>query len=105
MTVSLKTDLRFPIPGQAGHGSRIIQKPNIIHSPVPPSLLGSYASSSTVAWVIYQKYTNGLPLYRQDKDWLQYGFALSGTTMANWVIAACTGIYLKAGKAGSGQRQ
>lgn len=70
------------------------EKPNIIHSPVPPSLLGSYASSSTVAWVIYQKYTNGLPLYRQEKDWLQYGFALSRTTMANWVIA-CTGIYLK----------
>ena len=61
---------------------------------MPPSLLGSYASSSTVAWVIYQKYTNGMPLYRQEKDWLQYGFALSRTTMANWVIA-CTGIYLK----------
>ena len=61
---------------------------------MPPSLLGSYASSSTVAWVIYQKYTNGLPLYRQEKDWLQYGFELSRTTMANWVIA-CTGIYLK----------
>lgn len=44
------------------------EKPNIIHSPVPPSLLGSYASPSTVAWVIYQKYTNGLPLYRQEKD-------------------------------------
>ena len=25
MTVSSKTDLRFPIPGQAGHESRIIQ--------------------------------------------------------------------------------
>lgn len=24
MVVSLKTDLRFPIPGQQGHGSRII---------------------------------------------------------------------------------
>lgn len=34
--------------------------------PVPPSLLGSYASPSTVAWVIYQKYINGLPLYRQE---------------------------------------
>ena len=26
MVVSLKTDLRFPIPGQQGHGGRIIQK-------------------------------------------------------------------------------
>ena len=25
MVVSLKTDLRFPIPGQQGHGARIIQ--------------------------------------------------------------------------------
>ena len=25
MVVSLKTDLRFPIPGQQGYGSRIIQ--------------------------------------------------------------------------------
>lgn len=33
---------------------------NITHSPVPPLLRGSYASSSTVAWVIYQKYTNGM---------------------------------------------
>lgn len=49
---------------------------------------------STVAWVIYQKYINGLPLYRQEKDWLQYGFALSRTTMANWVIA-CAGTYLR----------
>ena len=70
------------------------EKPNIIHSPVPPSLLGSYASPSTVAWVIYQKYVNGLPLYRQEKDWLQYGFALSRTTMANWVIS-CAVTYLK----------
>lgn len=29
------------------------EKPNIIHSPVLPSLLGSYASALTAAWVIY----------------------------------------------------
>ena len=29
MVVSLKTDLRFPIPGQQGHGGRIIQIPII----------------------------------------------------------------------------
>lgn len=69
-------------------------KPNIIHSTVPPSLLGSYAFPPTVAWVIYQKYINGLSLYRQEKDRIQYGFALSRTTMANWVIA-CTITYLK----------
>lgn len=69
------------------------ERPNIVHAPVPPSLIGSYASPSMVAWVIYLKYVSGLPLYRQEKDWLQYGFELSRTTMANWIIS-CTGTYL-----------
>ncbi len=73
--------------------NREAEKSNIIHSHVSLLLLGSYASSSTVVWGIYQKYTNGLPLYRQEKDWLQYGFALI-RTMENWVTA-CIGIYLK----------
>lgn len=33
-------------------------------------------------------------MYRQEKDWLQYGFALNRTTMANWVIS-CADTYLK----------
>ena len=70
------------------------EKPNIIHTPVPPALLRSYASPSIVAWVIYSKYVNGMPLYRQEKDWLQYGFELSRATMANWVIE-CTNKYLR----------
>ena len=70
------------------------EKPNIIHAPVPPALLRSYASPSIVAWVIYSKYVNGMLLYRQEKDWLQYGFELSRATMANWVIE-CTDKYLR----------
>lgn len=70
------------------------EKTNIIHAPVPPALLRSYASPSIVAWVIYSKYVNGMPLYRQEKDWLQYGFELSRATMANWVIE-CTDKYLR----------
>ena len=31
MTVSLKTDLRFSIPGQEGHGSRIIHLKDELH--------------------------------------------------------------------------
>ena len=31
MAVSLKTDLRFPISGQWGHGDRIIQLDNYFH--------------------------------------------------------------------------
>lgn len=51
-----------------------------------PLMKHSVASPSSVAWVMYQKYANGLPLYRQEKDWKQYGIELSRTTMANWVI-------------------
>lgn len=59
----------------------------IIKAPVPkPVMKRSLASPSTVAEVIYQKYVNGMPLYRQERDWLQRGFNLSRSTMANWVV-------------------
>ena len=38
-----------------------------------PLMKHSLASESSVAWTMYQKYANGLPLYRQEKDWKQYG--------------------------------
>lgn len=62
-----------------------------IQSPVLPIPLISTPSS--VAWVMYQKYANGLPLYRQEKDWKQIGMELSRATMANWVIY-CASQYL-----------
>ncbi|MDD9150937.1 transposase, partial [Sporolactobacillus sp. CQH2019] len=59
----------------------------IVKAPVPkPVMKRSLASPSTVAEVIYQKYVNGMPLYRQEHDWLQRGFNLSRSTMANWII-------------------
>lgn len=62
-------------------------KPVFLHGLVPaPVLPHSLASASTVAWVIYQKYVNAVPLYRQEKDWERLGYVLSRTTMANWVI-------------------
>ena len=61
--------------------------PVFLHGLVPaPVLPHSLASASTVAWVIYQKYVNAVPLYRQEKDWERLGYSLSRTTMANWVI-------------------
>ena len=63
------------------------EKPVIVKSQVPASLVGKGpASASTVAWTMYQKYANGLPLYRQEKDWKQYGAQISRTTLANWII-------------------
>ena len=63
------------------------EKPVIVKSQVPAALVGKgSASASTVAWTMYQKYANGLPLYRQEKDWKQYGAQISRTTLANWII-------------------
>ena len=60
----------------------------IIKSSAPEALVGKGpASPSTVAWTMYQKYANGMPLYRQEKDWKQYGADISRTTLANWIIS------------------
>jgi transposase len=57
------------------------EKPVIVKSRVPEALLGKEpAALSAVAWSMYQKYANGLPLYRQEKDWGQYGAQISRTT-------------------------
>jgi len=63
------------------------EDPYIIKSLAPTSLMShSLASPSSVANVMYQKYVNGMPLYRQEKEWEQLGLLLSRATMANWVI-------------------
>ena len=51
-----------------------------------PLLKHSLASPSTVAYVMYQKYVNSIPLYRQEADWKQMGVKLGRATLANWVI-------------------
>lgn len=62
-------------------------RPVIIRPVAPPSLLNhSLASPSSVAYVMYQKYVQGIPLYRLEKEWERMGIILSRTTMANWVI-------------------
>ena len=40
-------------------------------------MLYGMASAGTVAWVMYQKFCNGLPYYRQEKDWKQYGVEIT----------------------------
>ncbi len=61
--------------------------PYIQKALTPSSLMNhSLASPSSVANVMYQKYVNSIPLYRQEKDWERLGIALSRATMANWII-------------------
>ena len=60
---------------------------SIYSAPVPaPVLTHSIASPSTVAWIMYQKYTLSVPLYRQERDFRRMGAPLKRDTMANWVI-------------------
>lgn len=63
------------------------EHPFIVKAETPTSLMNhSLASPSSVANVMYQKYVNSIPLYRQEKDWEQLGITLSRATMANWII-------------------
>ena len=66
---------------------------SFVKAHVPEALIPhSYASASAVAWTMYQKYANSLPLYRQEQDWKQTGVTLSRATLANWVLY-CAGNY------------
>ena len=52
-----------------------------------PHMLHGMASASTVAWVMYQKYANSLPLYRQEQDFKRlYGLDIGRGTIAKWII-------------------
>ena len=52
-----------------------------------PHMLHGMASAGTVAWVMYQKYANSMPLYRQEKDFkMLYGVDIGRGTIANWII-------------------
>ena len=59
----------------------------IIKAETPKALIKkSMATASSVAYVMYQKYVNSVPLYRQEKDWNNQGLDLPRATLANWII-------------------
>ena len=59
----------------------------IVTAPMPaPPIPGSLASPSAIAYVMAQKYVEGMPLYRQEKALARQGVELSRQTLANWVI-------------------
>jgi transposase len=62
-------------------------RPGIFNPNTPePVLQHSYATASSVAWTMYQKFVQSVPLYRQEKDWKQMGFPISRATLSNWII-------------------
>lgn len=67
----------------------------IIKAPVKPALIEkSYATSSLVSRIMYQKYANSIPLNRQEKEWEQYGVKLNRSTMSSWILY-CAQNYFK----------
>ena len=72
----------YECPQCSRHGIPVIKKGKDGRS----HMLYGMASAGTVAWVMYQKFCNALPYFRQEKDWKQYGASITRATMANWVI-------------------
>ena len=65
-----------------------IEWKNIIKASAPqPVIEHSIASSSAVAYVMYEKYVNATPLHRIEVDLKSKGLIISRATLANWVIA------------------
>ncbi len=63
-----------------------IQTP-IVTAPMPaPVLPGSLVSPSAMAYIMTQKYVEGMPLYRQEQQLSRLGIELSRQTLANWMV-------------------
>ena len=61
----------------------------ILRAPKPAELWpNSIATPSLVSSIIFGKYVNAVPLYRQEKAYEESSICISRTTMANWMIAA-----------------
>ena len=55
----------------------------------PAALIpGSFCSPELLAHILYSKYVQAVPLYRQEKDYAACGAKISRQTMSNWVIWA-----------------
>jgi len=63
-----------------------VSTPIITASMPKAALPGSIASPSAIAYVMTQKFVEGMPLYRQEQQWERMGIELSRQTMANWMV-------------------
>lgn len=60
----------------------------VVPSVPEPVIQHSYASPSSIAHTMYQKYVLAVPLNRQVNDWNRMGVELSRGTLSSWVIKA-----------------
>lgn len=67
---------------QAASGTPLVTAPH-----PTPAFPHSLASPSAVAYIMSQKFVDGLPLYRQEQSLARLGVTLSRQTLANWMLA------------------
>jgi transposase len=61
----------------------------IVKAEMPePVIKGSFASPEAIAHIMTQKFVMGVPLYRQEQEFLRQDILLSRQTMSNWLIRA-----------------
>ena len=66
-------------------------KTMIVQAEIPdavryPVLKHSTAGPTMIAQALFEKFVQGIPFYRQEKEWERLGFALSRETLSNWAI-------------------
>ncbi len=59
-------------------------------APTPQLIPKGIASASLIAYVATAKYSDGLPLYRQERIFERIGVDLGRATMAHWMVAFAT---------------
>lgn len=58
-------------------------------APLPPQLIPqSISTPGLIAYILTAKFVDGLPFYRQEKQFIRIGVDLLRATMANWAIQA-----------------
>jgi len=63
-----------------------IKTPIVTSSMPAPVLKGSLVSPSVMAYIMSEKYVDGMPLYRQEQQFARLGVQLSRQTLANWML-------------------
>ncbi|MBU1248345.1 MAG: IS66 family transposase [Proteobacteria bacterium] len=63
--------------------------PTVRTAPMPPQLIpGGMATAGLVAYVVVNKFVDGLPFYRQERMFSRLGLDISRATMCNWALQA-----------------
>lgn len=82
---------------RACEGSADEEKPAVrIAAPLAALIPTGIASAGLLAYVITAKFVDGLPLYRQEKQFSRIGVNLSRRTMADWMVSvagSCVPVY------------